>query len=233
MADSLQRGTDRDVNAKIVEKARDSVSALFSNWEATWPASFSSWTNRALRLVVNQDVSGDPTGRERVHQSWLIVSQNDCIVAWLAPRTGSRDRDTIPAEKMSDVGADISAGLSEPKRYFVMMDAPSHAKRSWTVHPWLDMPATGEHFARAVEAFSEGRVTSVEAVYHRLGTDRVRCYLVTSGGDFVVYKDGVRNNELYVVNVNRIKDITVLADPMREVDQYVSRVIDQTIAFNG
>jgi hypothetical protein len=70
-------------------------------------------------------------------------------------------------------------------------------------------------------------------VYQYLGTDRVRCYLVTSGGDFVVYKDGVRNDELYVVNINRMKNITALADPMRELDRYVSDVIEQTIAFSG
>jgi hypothetical protein len=163
----------------------------------------------------------------------LIVSKNDCVVAWLAPRTGTRDRETIPPERLSADSAGIAAGLPEPKRYFVLMDAPSHAKRSWMVHPYLDMPATHEHFATAVKAFTEGGVTSVEAVYQYLGTDRVRCYLVTSGGDFVVYKDGVRNDELYVVNINRMKNITALADPMRELDRYVSDVIEQTIAFSG
>ncbi len=88
-------------------------------------------------------------------------------------------------------------------------------------------------FARAVEQFTEGRVTSVDPVFHYLGTNRVRCYLITSAGDFVLYKDGVRNTDFYVVNVNRLKEISVLADPLRELDQYVSSVIEHTIAYQG
>lgn len=74
-------------------------------------------------------------------------------------------------------------------------------------------------------------ILGLNSVFDRLGTDKLRCDMVTSNGEFVLYKEGVRNSELYVVNIADLCGVITLAEPVREIDAYVSGVIDQVIEF--
>src|SRR5215471_16794880 len=75
--DSLRRGDD-DVNPQLVSKARQSVPALFSNWEHGWPKSAGSWKRPGLRLCVSQSIEENiRTGQQQITQRWLIAAENN------------------------------------------------------------------------------------------------------------------------------------------------------------
>jgi len=96
------------------------------------------------------------------------------------------------------------------------------------IHPMPDV---------AIDLFRHGYSTSMtvalDSVYEYFGSDKLRCYLVTSAGELLVYQDDVPFAGLHVVDINDLDEIHPLADPEREIDQYVADTLERIIRLGG
>jgi hypothetical protein len=223
-------------NPYVVEKGRDSVASLFSNWEQLWPKSFRVWTDPHLRLVVGQQIDIDLwTGKERLYQHWIVVNEHDFVVAFVAPKGGSDDLRLLPIEKLCVAGEAFTPFLAEPYRNFISLKVPSRIspQHDWMLPPDLDLPGGGPLLEDAVIEFTYGKKSLPASVYDRIGTEDLRCYLVSSGGDFVLYDTNARHSSVYVVNVNDLNKVETLADPENQIDSYVSSVLAAAVSFKG
>jgi hypothetical protein len=233
---SRTSGADSEANPQLVAKALTSVGALFANWEKLWPKSFRVWNTPGLRLLVAKDLDVDYlTGDEVYTQSWVVVTASDRLLAFLTPMSGIRDPDTVPSEKLCGASIELTPFLAEPYRYFAALSIPSSAgtstSRSWRAGPCLDLPGMHPLLEDAVRDFAQQDDLDLDPVFDHLDADRLRCYLVTSAGDFIVYKEDVPHSDLHRVNIDDLSKIHRVVEPGRVLDDYVSRSLAYVVSL--
>jgi hypothetical protein len=228
-----EHARDLDVNPRIVTKAKESIAELFANWESLWPRSCAIWRTPGLRLVIARDSGLDYlTGAEYASQHWFVASERGNLVARVEPSSGTHDPDALSGTSLYPAAPELTPFLAEPYRYFVSLGIPSlgFADDSCLQEP-MDLPGNHPLLEDVVRNVPGNRDCEFDELFDRLGTDKLRCYLVASSGDCLFYLEDSGRSDLYVLNWHVPREFARLGDPERELDSYVADALSGALAF--